>query len=78
MTRSRRGFESDAVQLRLAAPQQTTPWASRTSRCPINGTTDKTETGFTEFVGSTWFGEEHPARHTPGLMIETDSTLDTR
>jgi len=22
----------------------------------INGTTDKTETGFTEFVGSTWFG----------------------
>jgi hypothetical protein len=28
LTRSISGFESDAIQLRLAAPQQTTPWAN--------------------------------------------------
>lgn len=78
MTRGRSRSESDAIRLFLAAPQQTTPWTDRTSRCPIvlPSTTDKTATGFTEFVGSTWFGEERAEAHSGS--IETDSTLDTR
>jgi hypothetical protein len=36
MTGSRGGFESEAIQLCLAAPQQTMPQVSGTSRWPIS------------------------------------------